>query len=645
VGRDENRDQGLNKGGVMRKVLTPLAAVLTALALFAVPSAFAFTPNPDTGATDTEVTVGSEDSFFSGNKQNEPSVAIDMNPASSGQLVAAGANDNIDMERCNAGPDDDCPFTEGVGVSGVQFSLDGGRTWLQPDYTGWSARNCIGVPGDTDPPCQPQEGAIGTLPWYFENGLVSDGDPAVAFGPKRGANGTFSWSNGSRLYYANLTSNFSSNRTEQAFPGFEAIAVSRTDRARDAAAGDKTAWMPPVIVSKQNAALFSDKEQIWADNASSSRFFGNVYICNTSFRSVGGAPEPILVARSTDGGDTWNTRQVSPAANTNRGNGRQGCSVRTDNQGVVYVFWEGASQKKTNPPFFDSAQLMARSFDGGQTFEPPRVVAPVIDCGLPDPATGRFSFDGVAGARTDSFPSVDIANNAPTGTGATNLIVMTWCNGPTPSTTAPGPNEQALVQWSSTRGQTWSAPINGADGSDRPDFPAVAISPDGTDVYLTYEGFLQPWQPSAEAPPRIQQGVVRGAHATPTSVGAFATVHRGDPGDARGSSQNNLLAEFLGDYNYAAATNSYGIAVWNDVRQAADCPAIDEARQEFVEAVQAGREQPEDEEVAEIRGRNEQEPAQGEEEAAPAPNIDCLQTPDLAFGNSDIWGGQFAPLP
>ena len=629
----------------MPSILIRACAFLAACVFVFVPGALAFTSNPDSTPTDTEVTVGSDDSFFSGNKQNEPAVAIDANPTSGGHVLAAGANDNIDMEHCNAGADTTCPFTDGVGVSGVQFSLDGGHTWTQPTYSGWSARNCVGVPEPPDVPdnCQPQVGPIGTLPLYYENGLVSDGDPAVAFGPRRGANGTFSWSNGSRLYYANLTSNFSANRSEQNFPGFEAIAVSRTDNVPAAAANGQNAWLPPVIVSKQNSALFSDKEQIWADNASSSRFFGNVYICNTSFRSVGGAPEPILLARSTDAGDTWDVRQITPAANTNRGNGRQGCSVRTDSDGVVYVFWEGASGKKSNPPFFDSAQLMARSFDGGQTFERPRVVADVIDCGEFDPATGRLSFDGVAGARTDSFPSVDIGNGAPTGAGARNLIVMTWCNGPTPSDSNPGANEKALVQWSLNKGVTWSAPVNAAATADRPDFPAVAVSPDSNDVYLTYQAFHAPWQ-STTTNPRLQEGAVRHADFAGTSLGAFADLHRGTPGDARGSSQNNLVAEFLGDYNYAAATNSYAVAVWNDVRQAADCPAVDAYRNAFLSFVTGGQGQAEDEEVAEVRREaqeKDKQPAGPPPPTAPEPNNDCLQTPDLAFGNSDIWGGSY----
>ena len=569
----------------------PRASICLKLALVALASS-ALWAAASAIASDTLVSIGSPMTPFSQNKQNEPGLAVDPNNPF---VLVAGANEEIDMEACAAGDPTTCPFTSGVGTSGVYFSFNGGKNWIQPTYSGWSARACLGPVA-----CAPAVGPIGTLPWYYEDGLVSDGDPTLAFGPVPGPDGKFSWANGSRLYYANLTANFSAERSDAAFKGFEAIAVSRTDSPAAAASGDKSAWMHPVIVSKQNSALFSDKETIWADNAATSPFFGNVYVCSVAFRSVGlgGLPEPAVVARSTDGGDTWTTRQLSQAANTGsaagRAGGRQGCTVRTDSHGAVYVFWIGSLMNQT-------VQYLSRSFNGGKTFEVARPVASVVDVGVFDAVQGDFAFDGVAGARTSSYPSVDIANGAPSGTDATDRVVLAW------SDARNGLNhEQALVQYSDDQGQTWSTPVNGAEGSDRTDFPAVAISPNGTDVYLTYMAFLDPFQ-TTTANPRRMQGVVRHASA---ALAGWSTLSRGVVGDARGSSANNLTSEFLGDYTSAVATRLYGAAVWTDVRDATACPAINAYRQSLVDGTPIAR---------------------------PAPGADC---PAL-FGNSDIFGGSY----
>jgi hypothetical protein len=599
----------------MRKLLAAIAAGLGALAL--VVGVAAATPY----GADTLVTVGSPSTPFPQNKQNEPAVAVNpIDPS----IAAAGSNDEIDLEACNNRSDVTCPFTPGIGVSGIYFSDTGGSSWIQPTYTGWTARDCLGLVGTSSAPadnCDPHVGPIGTLPRYFESGLVADGDPAVGFGPQRGSNGKFSWSNGWRLYYANLASNFSAERSEFAFKGFEAIAVSRLDSEDYAAAkaGVNTAWKAPVIVTKQNAALFSDHEMIAVDDASSSPFFGNVYICDAAFRSqeIGGFPEPIVVNSSSDGGDTWRTRQVSPSVNNNTIGGRQDCAVNTDSKGTLYVFWDGIDPRTKTLAIF-----MIRSFDGGKSFvRPAQIVTHIDQTGIVD-ALGDLTFDGQAGARDGSFPTVDIANGAPTGAGATNQIVLAWSDGPTPSDVSPGPNEEVRVLWSRNQGRSWTSAGAASPASDRPDFPAIAISPDGSDAYLTYMSFLQPWQ-STTAAPRLFQGVVRHAEVNPATgaIGAWSDIHRAPTGDARGSSANALIDEFLGDYDYAFATNDFVVAVWNDARNAADCPAIDAYRQEVVNGTAAGV---------------------STDPTRPAPEQDCPAT----FGNTDIFGGSYAdPTP
>ena len=124
---------------------------------------------------------------------------------------------------------------------------------------------------------------------------------------------------------------------------------------------------------------------------------------------------------------------------------------------------------------------------------------------------------------------------------------------------------------------------------------------------MVYNAFNTPFQETT-ATPRTIVGVV--LHFDVNGSGAPVArveMHRGATGEPRGSSQNDLQAEFLGDYVYATATNDYGAAVWNDARNAADCPAIDAWRMSL---------------------------RTGDELPRPAPQQQCPAT----FGNTDIFG-------
>ena len=228
------------------------------------------------------------------------------------------------------------------------------------------------------------------------------------------------------------------------------------------------------------------------------------------------------------------------------------------------------------------------------------------------------------------FPSIDIANGAPTGADATNEIVVTWSDD-----FAGTNNERAYLIRSTDGGSFYGAPVAVSTAGDRANQPAVAIAPDGGDVYVTYNAYLAPWQTTTAAV-RPMLGVVN--YVGPAPSNAVTPLHRGATGDSRSSSANGLTSEFLGDYNYAVATRTAATLVWNDTRDGADCPAIDAYRQAFVNDVVGGAAQPIVGDEKEDLDQAGEVPAAPSSTIRPAPNNQCPQGSPISFGNSSIYG-------
>jgi hypothetical protein len=262
-----------------------------------------------------------------------------------------------------------------------------------------------------------------------------------------------------------------------------------------------------------------------------------------------------------------------------------------------------------------SGHYLVRSYDGGDSWTRPQLVTQLLDnCFVIDPVIGRCVEDGIAGARNDlsGSPNIDIANGAPSGAGATNRIVDNYVTGPKLN------QERVWVTWSIADEQatrtppgkapalSWSGALQVSTGDDRGLYTAPALSPDGSKLYVVYNAFTTLYRETT-VEPRGLIGVFRSATMGPAGPSDWTTLNTSPAGDPRASSQNDLQAEFLGDYVYADATNTYGVGVWNDVRAGEPCAAINTWRM----ALRAG-------------------PDPGD---PPNPVTDCPP----GFGETDIW--------
>ena len=546
--------------------------------LFSIAAALTVVPSAS-AATGALVSVGSPTGAHPQNAANEPALAVDpVHP----NILAAGSNDLVDTQPCSQQASTTAgacsfplgTFNLGVGLTGDYFSFDSGHTWVQPTYQGLTAADCV----PTVEPCNAHVGPIHTVPNYYENGLRSRGDPGVAFGPAPGPNG-FSWANGERLYSSSLATSLTDDviaKGSDTQNSTFAVTVSHIDNPSPARIQVQSNWSQPYFAATHvSTSAGVDKEQVWADNAASSRFFGNVYVCYVDYHSFSQGnnfPLKPMVATSTDGGITWKDHQVAPPLTNSQHGALDGCTVRTDSHGVVYVFFTHFSGTG-----LQGAHTLIQSFDGGQTWGQPRDVLPMTDpCFFVDPVSGRCVEDGIAGARSDlaAMPSVDIANGAPTGAGATDEIIDAWTDGGLGQN-----NEKTMVSYSLDHGQTWSTPTAVSLAGDRSAYSAPAIAPDGSAAYVVYMAFTQPFQ-TTTASPRPEHGVLLSSTLVGGVPTGWSPAYVGPTGDARGTSQGRILYnEFLGDYVYAVATRTYGAGVWTDTRRTVDCPAMDAWRQ------------------------------------------------------------------
>ena len=134
---------------------------------------------------------------------------------------------------------------------------------------------------------------------------------------------------------------------------------------------------------------------------------------------------------------------------------------------------------------------------------------------------------------------------------------------------------------------------------DRGYYSAPSISPDGSDVWLVYNAFTTPFRDSAEGPDNDRQlvGVVLHADAAGRASARSREVHRGATGDARARRRTTWPPSSSATTSTRRRRATTATACGTTCATRADCPEVDEYRQELhEEAVDTGQRTAEPEE-------------------------------------------------
>ena len=215
-----------------------LGAMLVAAGIVAVSTALAFNP-------DAQVTVGSPTSPFSQNKQNEPAIAVDANHPEHPRRRGERQHRHGGVQRRRR---HDLPVHAGRRRLGRLLLVRQRTTWTQPTYTGLTARDCLGVVGElrSGLHCDDRPDRHAAVVRRERPRLRRR--PGGRVRPAARTPAAFSWANGSRLYYANLTSNVGRDAHRADVQGLRGDRrLAHRQRRRPPRAATRRAWSDPVL--------------------------------------------------------------------------------------------------------------------------------------------------------------------------------------------------------------------------------------------------------------------------------------------------------------------------------------------------------------------------------------------------------------
>ncbi len=200
-------------------------------------------------------------------------------------------------------------------------------------------------------------------------------------------------------------------------------------------------WTPVLVANSAGGwGDLLDKNHMWIDNSPSSPYEGYLYNAWTDF---GGSNNlDIEISRSTTDGETWDSPiNISDAVSA--GSHNQGVNIQTGPNGEVYAIWTIYDDW----PSDETAIGMARSLDGGATWDTPRRVITNIR-GIRNTGTSK-------NMRVNSFPvmAVDISNGPASGN-----IYICWTNVGVPGINE-GPDKDVYVATSTDGGETFGTPV------------------------------------------------------------------------------------------------------------------------------------------------------------------------------------------